>query len=659
MNLYIDFETKSRCDLKKAGAYRYAEDPSTEIMCMAYAVDDKPVQLLTKDSSTDEWNTFFKIAAKADAFFSHNCGFERAIWREKLPCPLPDLTKWRCSAAQAAACCLPRSLGEACDAIGTPCKKDVSARTLMLKLSKPNSKGEFVGTPEEFQRLYEYCKADVEAERALSKALPALSDGELAIWRLDQKINDRGLPMDAPFLREVLALLDEIDKDRLARIHDMTGGMVESPRKVAVLRGWLQTQGCHLPDLSAGTVRDYLVKGAVSAKVEKVLWLRQELAKSSTAKYSAALECIGKDGRVRGTLLYYGANTGRWSGRLIQPQNLPRCKLSAEALDEKIFDLFAGLDPEPMTTASVALRSAISSPEGLTWGDLDQIEARTLPWLAGENSVLEDFRNGRDVYVTAAAEIYAKDAKTISKDSEERQVGKVAVLALGFGGGIGAFGSMAKGVYNVDLEGMCGPVLARATPDQIEKAKIRAIDYIKRVANPLPMHQAIACDLVKQFWRKSRPETVKFWYALEEAAVKAVQNPGTTYRVGVLKLGMIRDWMVIVIPSGRKLYYFQPRVDSDGKFSCMRNCTEGWQRREMHGGVFAENVTQAVSRDVICESLIGLEALGVPVVLTVHDEIVVEGSYAKAMKHVMGKQIAWAKGLPIAAKIGEGRRYGK
>ena len=177
MKLYLDFETRSRCDLKKAGAYRYAEDPSTEILCMAYAVDDEPVQILTQDSFTDEWNGFFKLAAKADAFFSHNAGFERALWREKLPAPLPPLDRWRCSAAQAAACCLPRDLAGACEAIGTDSKKDVTARSLMLKLSKPHKSGQFVGTPEEFQRLYQYCIQDVIAERALSQALPPLSEG--------------------------------------------------------------------------------------------------------------------------------------------------------------------------------------------------------------------------------------------------------------------------------------------------------------------------------------------------------------------------------------------------------------------------------------------------------------------------------------------------
>lgn len=665
MKLFLDFESKSRCDLKKAGAYRYAEDPSTRIICMAYAVDDGPVLLLTPDSSTDEWNEFFKLANKADHLLAHNCGFERSIWANCLPAPLPPLDKWRDSAAQAAACCLPRSLGEACEAIGAEHKKDVSARSLMLKLSKPNKKGEFVGTPDEFARLYEYCKQDVIAERALAKALPPLSAGEQALWALDQAINDRGIPMDARFLRGVLGVLGAIDKDRLEQIRVRTSGIVDSPRQVAILGGWLRSQGCRLKNLMAGTVRDYLASGKATPEVAAVLKLRQELSKSSTAKYSAALACLGKGDRIRGSLLFYGANTGRWAGRLLQPHNLPRCKLSAEALDDKVFDLFAGTDTEPMTTASMALRSAISSPLGLTWGDLDQIEARTLPWLAGDLAPLDAFRKGEDVYIAAAADIYAKPKESIDKESDERQIGKVATLALGYGGGIGAFATMAIGTYHLDLSRMVPAVMARATPAQLEKGKKAVARYLKMAEEPIPEDQALACDLVKQFWRRSRPETVKFWYALADMAEAAVNNPLKKFRIGSISMGMYQNWLTITLPSGRRLYYFQPRIDDKGNFSCMRNqapgkkTAGGWMRVDLHGGIFAENVTQAVSRDVLCESMLAMEREGIPVVLTVHDEIVAEGNHVEAMKRIMGTQIAWAPGLPIAAKIGQGRRYGK
>ena len=479
------------------------------------------------------------------------------------------------------------------------------------------------------------------------------------MWRLDQAINDRGIPMDAPFLRGVLSVLEEIDADRLKQIQDLTDGEVESPRQVAVLQGWLARHGCTLKDLMAGTVRDYLASGKASPEVAAVLRLRQELSRSSTAKYSAALACIGRGDRVRGSLLFYGANTGRWSGRLIQPQNLPRCKLSAEELDGAVFDLFSGADANPMATASLALRSAITSLKGLTWGDLDQIEARALPWLAGDMDILEDFRKGKDVYISAAAGIYSKAKEEISKESDERQVGKVAVLALGFGGGIGAFATMATGVYNVDLSAMVAPVMARATANQIEKAKKAVTRYMAMAETPIPADQALACDLVKQFWRASRPETVKFWYALADAAGSAVANPGQNFRVGSLLIGMYKEWLVIKLPSSRRLYYFKPQIDSKGGFSCMRNTIEGWHRRELHGGIFAENVTQAVSRDVLCVAMLEMERQGIPVVLTVHDEVVAEGDHVETMKRIMNQQIAWAPGLPIAAKIGKGVRYGK
>lgn len=658
MNLYLDFETRSRVDLKKAGAYAYAEDPSTEIVCVAYALDNTPVKIVPFPATTRnyEWES---AVQNANLFYAHNAQFERALWNHKLRLPLPHLDKWRCSAAQAAACCLPRSLGDACAAAGTPFQKDVSARALMLRMCKPLKDGTWDNDPEHLAALHEYCKKDVEAERSLADFLPPLGPGELKVWQLDQKINDRGIPVDLAFIRAIVKALEEVDEKAIQSIKTLTHGLVDSPSQVAVLLNWIRSQGVKADDVTARTVRTLLEDTRLAQPVREVLKLRQSLSKSSTAKYSAALACASRDGRVRGSLLYYGANSGRWAGRHLQPQNFPRCKLTPEQLDAKVFDLFAGLDPDPMATASLALRSMIASPKGLTWGDFDQIEARMLAWLAGENEVLDDFRAGRDVYVSAAAQIFNVPKESIGKESDERQVGKTAVLALGYGGGIGAFGAMATGVYNVDLSRLVGPVMARASEEQVQKATERAKDYRKRVENPLPLDQAIACDLVKQFWRESRKETVALWHAVEEKVKHSIANPGKIWQVGAMRLGIYKYWLVMKLPSDRCLYYYQPKVDDKGRLSCMRSGVEGWHRRDTHGGVLVENITQALARDVLCNSLRELDKAGVPVALTVHDEIITEGDNQAKMKAIMGAPVDWARGLPIAAKIGWGKRYGK
>ena len=351
MKLTIDFESRSRCDIRACGPWVYAEHPSTEILCLAVKQGRDTARILPATFDMAQAAKFQRLPVfegrissvvdDADIIEAHNAEFETAMWHHichrRWGWPDLPLEKMRCSAAKAATCALPRDLDGACRALGLPVQKDRAGHALMLKMCKPrkptkNNPAEWVGDAESLIRLFRYCLQDVEAEHALSEALPDLSEMELAVWRLDQKINRRGVYVDMPAVDGMIAMTGEWQEMLLAEFSELTGGVVDSPRQVAALRAHLSDSGVEMDGMTKADVQDALA-GQLDPKARRLLEIRQSLAKSSVSKYAALRHGVNSDSRARGLLMYHAASTGRWGGKRFQPQNLPReCVSDADLL---------------------------------------------------------------------------------------------------------------------------------------------------------------------------------------------------------------------------------------------------------------------------------------------------------------------------------------
>lgn len=656
--LHGDFETRSACDLKKSGAEVYARHPSTDMLCFGFAFDDEPVQLIKLGEALPK--RVGDYIESGGTFIAHNAPFELAIWNHVCafvygwPLLRPEQTL--CTMAMSYAMALPGSLEKAAAAAGIDAQKDMAGHRIMMQLSQPrellpDGTVRWWVDPEKFEKLYAYCKTDIEVERKLFKRLVQLSPKERHLWLLDYKINQRGVGIDLPAVKNAIALV-ESEKDRLdKRIREITGNQVATCAATAQLRNWIRYLGVEVESVAKADVVEMLGDEALPVQARTALVLRQEAAKTSTAKLDKMVTAAGDDGRIRGIFQYHGASTGRWAGRLIQPQNFPRQTLSPEEI-EGVFDILKGdqtqardllemLYGPPLSIVSECLRGFIVPREGhdLIAADLSAIEGRVLAWLAGEEWVLEIYRGDGKMYEHAAAKIYRVPAHEITKDDPRRQIGKVSELALGFQGGKGAFQMMAKG-YGV-----------KVTDEEAEAIKVA--------------------------WRESRPATVKYWKDLEQAAHSAIRNPSHKFSAGArgreCTYLMNGSFLWCRLPSGRVLCYPYARLELkdtpwgqkvDGMtYMAMDGVTNKWDRVHAYGGLLGENNTQAVARDVLAEGIVRAESQEYAVVMHVHDEIVSEvprgwGS-VEELERIMSVVPAWAIGLPIAANGWRGNRYQK
>lgn len=668
--LTIDFETRSAAPLKKCGAAAYAAHPSTEVICLAVKSNDEPkpwIWFAPPFSSAEKYYDSDEIIceaalryaiATADIIEAHNAQFEYFIWKYVMPrygFKMFDTSKLRCSAAKAAMFGLPRDLAGACAALGVPQQKDIEGSKLMLRLCKPRAahkdekladpdwehKLYWHGTPEEFAREGRYCMQDVRAEESLSNALPDLPEYEQKVWQWDLEVNDRGIRIDVPSVESIVGCIDE-HSAKLKRDFSRITGLQSPTQRDATLQ--------HL--LALGVQMDGLTKDAVehalatteNETAKEILSIRQSLSKSSTAKYQAFLNSVCPDSRVRGALMYHGAGTGRWSGRLIQPQNFPRGAFSEV---DFCVDLFSHGDLEdvqlwfgdPMVAASTCLRGMIIPEDGMDFvcADYSSIEGRVLAWLAGETSALGVYRSGRDPYKVNASAIYSVAYEDVTKP--QRQVGKVAELALGYQGSVGAFNQMAVN-YGVRL------------PD----------DEVKKIV---------------ESWREVHPETVRLWRELEFACTQAVTNPGSTfvYRTARFVVRTIHGtpFLAMRLPSGRCLWYCRPRMAPKTMpwgeqkavvaFDGVDSKTRKWSIQYLYGGLLAENLTQATARDLLVNGMLNAEKHDYQIVMHVHDEAVAEvkegrGSVGE-FETLLCELPAWADGLPIKAEGWRGKRYKK
>lgn len=649
-------------DLPKAGIHNYATHPTTDAWCMAFAFGDEPVDIM----STGLLKRGVRKHVEAGGLVvAHNAQFEFMIWNHimvpRYGWPPLKLSQMRCTMAAAYSMSLPGALNNLAIALGLQERKDAEGYRIMLQMSRPRSEDPLVWWEdlEKRERLFAYCCQDVEVERAAHKLLVTLSDSEQKLWELDQQINMRGIHFDRVAVEAAKTMADSEQKRLNAEMQTLTNNYVGTCNSTAALCEWVQLHGVKVDGVAKADVLESLA-GDLPAPVRSALLLRQEAAKSSVAKLRTILTAASADDRIRFMLQYHGAATGRWAGRRVQLHNLPRPTLEQRDIESCIELIKAGKRDDiemfygrPLDVIASCLRGMLDAAPGkvLMAADFSNIEGRVLAWLAGEEWKLDAFRaydagNGPDIYNLAYARSFNVPAESVTKD--ERQVGKVQELALGYQGWVGAFQTMAAN-YNVKIGDERAAEIAAA-------------------------------------WRTAHPATRRYWTELEGAAIAAVRNPGTPQPTGLMgrqsTFLRVDEFLWLKLPSGRCLCYPYPEVvlktrtftKDDGseytktsdalQYVGQDSVTNKWGPVDTYGGSLAENITQAVSRDILAEALVRTDAGGGQIVLHVHDEIVVEMDERKPdlLKHfetLVAASPAWATGLPISAEGWRGKRYRK
>ena len=681
---HLDFETYSECDLKTAGMYKYAEHLSTEIFCVGYSFDDGPTHLWIPRQSTPMAGgvplaVFQTVRARLGNDFNfsdgdtcprplqehierggcvvaHNAGFERCVANGpagvKIGFPRLTIEQMRCTAAKARAHGLPGALADVAAALEVPSQKDQKAINDLRYLCKPAVKdGKWFRPtletdPARFVSVYVYNVADVKAERDVDNALPDLSPREQRVWELDQRINDRGWRVDLDTVAQMEYLIDNYKRELVVHCRAATGVNPTQREKIAE---WVRTNGyTKLPDLEAASVEAAVEDPTCPPNVREILKLYSTYGMKAPTKYPAMRRYACRDERLHGMFIYCGAGPGRWSSMMVALQNLFRSVLqdsSGEPEDPQIgIDVCSALDLEwiramypgidPMKVFASLIRGMLIPGEGrdLQFVDFSSIESRLGAWFAGAEWKLNIFRGDGKIYEAMAAGIYRKQIKDITKD--ERFRGKVAELACGYHGGWRAVVKMAR---QFGVKGIT-EFSARETVDG---------------------------------WHNTNPESVKLWYKLEETAKAAVTNPGSIYKAASGRL-MFRTeqhgkwlWLCMRLPSGRKIWYFRPRVDDEGKvrYWGIDTDTRRWCETSTYGGKLLQNANEGTGRDLLVEAMFKFEARGWPCVGSVHDEAITEplkgdGTLEEAIA-MMCDSPEWAGGLPVSADGYRAQRYRK
>lgn len=645
--LSIDLETYSDVDLPNCGVYRYVEG-DFHILLFAYAFDDEETKCVDM-ACGEQLPTEILDALHDDSIIKSawNAQFERTCLSKYLGAQLsPD--SWQCTMVWAASLSLPLKLVTAAQALKTAQQKDTVGERLIRYFSLPCKPTKANGgrtrnlpehAPEDWKLFKSYCIQDVETERDIRHRLEKfpLLPQEWDYYHMDQRINDRGILIDKELVQQAIICNMAMSEEMTKRAYALTG--LENPNSVSQLKGWLEERGIEVDSLGKKNVASLITdldKHSADGEALDMMKLRLQMAKSSVKKYQAAERYICQDGRAHGLFQFSGANrTQRWAGRGIQLQNLPQNHIATldearELVKMGCFDMIEALYGNTPDILSQLIRTMLIPKEGCEFivADFSAIEARVLAWLAGEQWRLDAFQRGEDIYCASASQMFGVPVVKHGINGELRQKGKVAELACGYGGGAGALISM--GALDMGLK-----------------------------EDELP-------DIISS-WRDANPEIVKFWYAVEKAAIETVKDH-TDRTVGRIGFQFSANTLWIVLPSGRRLAYIKPKLQPN-RFGRMALTFEGlgannkWTRGETYSGKLTENITQATARDLLAEAMRRMELAGLGIVGHVHDEVILEvpkGQYTvDDVCNIMNRNPAWADGLPLSSAGYTGNYYFK
>ena len=632
--LSIDLETYSDQPLAKTGVYRYVESPDFEILLFAYSVDGGPVQQI--DLACGEKIPSEILCALEDdkvIKWAFNANFERICLSRFLGYPTGDYLEpdsWKCSMVWAAYMGLPLSLEGAGAVLGLEKQKLAEGKDLIKYFCQPCAPTKSNGqrtrnlpkhAPDKWQAFKKYNIRDVETEMSIQARLLKypVPDSVWEEYHLDQEINDRGVGLDMELVRQAIQMDGRSRSELTQAMKELTS--LDNPNSVQQMKQWLADNGVETDTLGKKAVAE-LLKTAPQ-QLQKVLTLRQQLAKSSVKKYQAMETAVCADGRARGMFQFYGANrTGRWAGRIIQMQNLPQNHLDDLSEARGLvraggFDALEMLYEDVPDTLSQLIRTAFVPQENRKFivADFSAIEARVIAWLAGEKWRQDVFAEGKDIYCASASQMFGVPVEKHGVNGHLRQKGKIAELALGYGGSVGALkamGALEMGLSEDEL-----PALVSA-------------------------------------WRQANPKIVQFWWAVDRAVMDAVTRKTTTKTHGII-FSARNGMLFITLPSGRSLAYVKPKI-GENRFGgdCITyegvGGTKKWERIDSYGPKFVENIVQAISRDILCYAMKTLRCCSI--VMHIHDEVVIEADRRMSLQAVcdqMGRTPPWANGLQLRA----------
>ena len=633
----IDFETRSRANLPDVGLDIYANDPSTEVLCIAFGTSPDNVTVkgpMVKFSITPLLD-HVRNGGKIQAW---NAMFEYAIWNcvcvPKYGWPPLKLTQCIDTMAIAASNNVPQSLDEAGAFLNAQYKKDPIGKRLIQKLSKPNLKGFFNEDPELLAQLFDYCAQDVRTEMAIGSVLRGLTEVEQGVWEATQRINLRGVPVSPKELQNAILAVERAQTAIDQECVNLTGFRASERDK---LLGWLNAQGCDMANMTAETVTAMLQRTNLKPNVRRALELRQEGSQTSVAKYAKMME-IQREGKIRNTLVYHGASTGRWASRGgLNLQNIARPTISDEEIEQAIPRVF-GEGVGTLTELSSLVRSSIVAPKGKTFVDVDfsSIENRVASWIAGQQDKVELFRQGLDEYKAfASTSLYQVPYEEVTKDM--RQISKSAVLGCMFGQGHKGLVKYAEGMGVKLSEGQ-------------SKAAVMAY---------------------RTFYAKVKD----CWYECERKAMEAINFPNQAFQVGKLTFKFAKDALWMRLPSGRLICWRDPKVEKqltpwgamrDGITVRSQNTfTRQWGRNNLIGSSIFQSAVQGTARDILAESTLALETAGFEVINLIHDEVLLIADEDKgeetlaSVTDIMTTPPKWALDFPLAAEGWVDKRYRK
>lgn len=730
--LFLDFETFSEADLKKVGSYAYAEHPTTEVLICTYAFDDEPVQVWDCTDGSDmpgdlhrALRRLVKPNSRIKMVWHNGSMFDRLVMKHCWGFDIPvsntiDTMIWAFRHA------LPGSLDALCEVLGVSADnaKDKRGKALIQRFSKPTPKNYKIRRytaethPDEWALFIKYAVSDITAMREVFHKLPRWGNSEFEdrVLELDQLINDRGFKVDVALAEAAIEAVEKHKAQLQEEAQRKYGGSLTGKDFLPILRELAPAHRIH--NAQKSTLNDLLADYDLPDDARTIIEMRLGAASTASTKYNPLLLGRSSDDRRRGCLQYGGAKrTLRWAGKGFQPQNLACGYYHDDELDKGIAALLKGrahrrFDVAKLTASTV--RSCIIPEAGHKFvvADYANVEGRGLAWLAGEETALDTFRAGLDIYCVTAGKMLGMDPDDIKKNFKEiRQIGKACELGLGYEGGVGAFVTFAKNL-GLDLIEMA-KTMDGTFPDHIWSATARGYEWARIQEAKRPPHPGEkddrpsyildkkvwrTCDAIKRMWRESHPETVAFWRDLKDGILAAVRNPGREFwagahlrRNGERAIRIWRTvefdssggkvpgwWLCMELPSGRILSYpgigvsVTKETDEDGrvntnvriKYQGENQLTRQWTTLYTHGGKACENIVQALCRDLLAYAMINVERGGYPIVLSVHDELVCETpdtpEYSVAeLERLMCELPEWAEGFPLVAEGQELKRYAK